>query len=452
MEELQRAIEKISYYCERLPKKELDLISENRDAAIPYLRGAVEKVLREKDNPDQEYSLQFYGIYLLAQFQDREFFPKLMELALLPEDTLDILIGDTLTECLKDILYNTYNGDLELLIQSVWNKEASDYARVAMLDVIGQLYLDQKLGRQELQDFLRQIIYQEESIGDYIYTRVAQLIYRCHFTDMLPELKRLYQDGRVDRCAIGGYDSCVDQMFSYRKRNERFCKSPVKAWKMINGWAEFEYYDETEMVDEDKSEEEKEESREIEEFFRELNSREDKTEQRRNVKIGRNDPCPCGSGKKYKHCCLNKPKLAEQGLESAEEQEKWLREYPPAAVDRKEGRVYLEDLYSKEIIEIDKLLYLALKHRVIPIWKREPEQVVANRKRRYLTDAFLKFQEFVEREQIHSFLEYDSKYSIHYPCTQWFDELLELLKEDDRDGILENVRSTFNNMEMQQTD
>ena len=21
-------------------------------------------------------------------------------------------------------------------------------------------------------------------------------------------------------------------------------------------------------------------------------------------KIGRNDPCPCGSGKKYKHCCI----------------------------------------------------------------------------------------------------------------------------------------------------
>jgi hypothetical protein len=23
-------------------------------------------------------------------------------------------------------------------------------------------------------------------------------------------------------------------------------------------------------------------------------------------KVGRNDPCPCGSGKKYKHCCLRK--------------------------------------------------------------------------------------------------------------------------------------------------
>lgn len=30
-------------------------------------------------------------------------------------------------------------------------------------------------------------------------------------------------------------------------------------------------------------------------------------------KIGRNDPCPCGSGKKYKHCCLGK-KAADANL------------------------------------------------------------------------------------------------------------------------------------------
>ncbi|MGK5595514.1 MAG: SEC-C metal-binding domain-containing protein [Parachlamydiaceae bacterium] len=26
-----------------------------------------------------------------------------------------------------------------------------------------------------------------------------------------------------------------------------------------------------------------------------------------NQKVGRNDPCPCGSGKKFKHCCYGKP-------------------------------------------------------------------------------------------------------------------------------------------------
>ena len=31
----------------------------------------------------------------------------------------------------------------------------------------------------------------------------------------------------------------------------------------------------------------------------------------RSTKIGRNDYCPCGSGLKYKKCCLNKPRQAE---------------------------------------------------------------------------------------------------------------------------------------------
>ena len=29
-------------------------------------------------------------------------------------------------------------------------------------------------------------------------------------------------------------------------------------------------------------------------------------------KIGRNDTCPCGSGKKYKKCCLNNPRNSSQ--------------------------------------------------------------------------------------------------------------------------------------------
>ena len=27
---------------------------------------------------------------------------------------------------------------------------------------------------------------------------------------------------------------------------------------------------------------------------------------KKSLKIGRNEPCPCGSGKKYKNCCRNK--------------------------------------------------------------------------------------------------------------------------------------------------
>ena len=30
---------------------------------------------------------------------------------------------------------------------------------------------------------------------------------------------------------------------------------------------------------------------------------------RKEHKVGPNDPCPCGSGKKYKKCCMQKDKL-----------------------------------------------------------------------------------------------------------------------------------------------
>ncbi len=33
---------------------------------------------------------------------------------------------------------------------------------------------------------------------------------------------------------------------------------------------------------------------------------------------GRNEPCPCGSGKKYKHCCLLKDEAAERETATAE--------------------------------------------------------------------------------------------------------------------------------------
>lgn len=40
--------------------------------------------------------------------------------------------------------------------------------------------------------------------------------------------------------------------------------------------------------------------------IRALYNRRIKTQVRKFGKIGRNDLCPCGSGKKYKHCCLSK--------------------------------------------------------------------------------------------------------------------------------------------------
>jgi len=48
------------------------------------------------------------------------------------------------------------------------------------------------------------------------------------------------------------------------------------------------------------------------------------------AKIGRNDPCPCGSGKKYKQCCLGKDEAAARAASP-----------PPASLSRRQAHAAL---------------------------------------------------------------------------------------------------------------
>ena len=430
-ESIQKAIENITYSSKKFPEDAFRIISEEKEEAVPYLRAAIEKAVCEKDDLDEEYQLHFYALYLLGQFQERECFSQIMELASLPGEVLDYLIGDAITTGLSDILYNTYNGDLKLLKNAVKNPDIDEFARSGMLKVMGQLFLDGSLKKEEWQDFIRQIVYEEDEIGDYIYTELAYMICECHLVEMLPEIRRLYEDNRVDEFGIGEYDSCVDMMFRYD--NTSICSTPIDAADMLRGWVMFQ-----------ESPQSKFEEKDIKNLMRTMEA--EYTQQSGKSKIGRNDPCPCGSGKKYKKCCLNKPKSPVDLIESDQEKQKWLEEYPVSAREREEGRIYLEDFFDSESIEIDKLIYLALKHRPYPIWRKEPDEVVENRTRVYLSEAFLKFAEKAEKENIKTLQAYNDKYAIHYQCEEWLESLLMLLKKSGDKAFHKTVSACYKKM------
>ncbi len=66
----------------------------------------------------------------------------------------------------------------------------------------------------------------------------------------------------------------------------------------------------------------------------------------RNLKVGRNDPCPCGSGLKYKKCCLGKDDNGAEDLEAVYLRKYNIRIKKPADIEaiRKAGRVVLDTL------------------------------------------------------------------------------------------------------------
>ena len=77
------------------------------------------------------------------------------------------------------------------------------------------------------------------------------------------------------------------------------------------------------------------------------------------TKTSRNAPCPCGSGKKYKKCCLAKDEAAEASVAVSEGAVAralgWLRDHYPDEFERAIALDYFDSLTPDQFEELDEL-------------------------------------------------------------------------------------------------
>ncbi len=74
------------------------------------------------------------------------------------------------------------------------------------------------------------------------------------------------------------------------------------------------------------------------------------------AKVGRNEPCPCGSGKKFKRCCMERVE-EEARLERLRVEEERLvaeREHLSMLLDEAEARLAMAHAADAEFAEIDR--------------------------------------------------------------------------------------------------
>lgn len=432
MNTLQDSIKTISTFQQPFPMEAFRLISQNRDAALPILREAVDLAVQEGKDYPEDNTLPFHALFLLGEFQDRESFERIAALVSLPSDVVNALIGDAITSGLSDILYNIWNGNLTLLKASVRSEKIDAYVRNAFLDCMGQLYLDGTIEREEWKAFLHETILSAadaENPSAPFCTFLADMCCKCHLADLLGDIRFLCEEALIDTEIFGDYDDFVDMMFDYRNERNCFCHSPVQAAEMLSGWDSYREPDDSSspLFNEEA----------LDRIFSYVDHQYKKLPPK--IKIGRNDPCPCGSGKKYKHCCMNKPQSPLDQIESEQERRKWLERYPQASSARQKGQICLQDYYDSESIEIDKILYLALKEREIPIWHREPEEKSAGRQKAYLWQAYTLFLEKMKKEGSISLEEYDRRFSIHYMSLDWLNILCVHLNHSGEKDRLKDV-------------
>lgn len=412
MDELKQALDILSHATNgKFPKEQINIIKKYKEEAKPYLYQAIDKVI-EKKGHDKDDVLYLYAIYLLAEFEDQEAFLRIVSLVSLPEKILDSLLGDVITQDLSDIFYATYNGQMDVLKGLIRNQRTYQYVAVSAMEVLIQLYLDGKYEEKEFKQFLEELIYTTSQLHYFVYTSIGGYICELHFMDMLKDVKHLYYQGKINPQVFGTYDTLIDLMFDYTYPRE-YCQLPVDTYKRMRFWSMFE--------------QKKQEMPDLNAFIKQ--QKQQALKAKKKVKIGRNEPCPCGSGKKYKNCCLNKPKSELDQIESLENRQRLLKGYPKPRNKQYPDRIYIDDYYDQESIQIDQLVYLALHHREVPIWEKELT-LTPDKKQAYLLLALDKYVEKMKKENIDTMLAYDQKYEIHYSSQQWINELLRGLNKN----------------------
>ena len=209
---LLNAIEDIKTWDKTYKRDSLNIILKNRDRAIPLLIEILEDVLMNpfKYINDENSFGQEYSLYLLGHFKATEAHELIINLFSFDKDATDELWGDTITEGLPIILYNTSNNNFSKIKSLILNKEAEEFVRISAIDALMYGYMDGVLSKEEIQSLLLPLFKGDEAAEDSAFWDfAASSLAELQCKEFLPILENAYRVGLVT--------GSVQSMESYRK-------------------------------------------------------------------------------------------------------------------------------------------------------------------------------------------------------------------------------------------
>lgn len=260
--------------------------------AITTSPQALDERLKKNNTDDETCWLFDFAMYLLAEFREPEAYPHLISFFSTPGELTANITGDIVTEDLPSILASTYNGDMMSLFNLIENNALDPYVRAAACYTLITLQNETLLERDQVVSFFSEFMQQHDWQKDHKFADVfASSILDLTSTRLRPLLEKMF-DNRL----VNEFDMPKSDIKNIYNGNY-----PPRIHPLINNAAEklkkWHWFQDTQHSFPDITP--------IEESGLVNNLRYVTTYQREAPKIGRNDPCPCGSGKKFKKCCLH---------------------------------------------------------------------------------------------------------------------------------------------------
>ncbi len=311
------------FFIEEAVLREITLLGKEK--AVPELLKIVEDTLAHFDayRDEKEWHHNFYflhAIYLLYELDAEEALPVVLSLLTQGHAFLEYWFSDDMYEDVPEILVRLGKNNLPALLTALNDSSYSLHSR----NLIGKALLNMAAKDPEkrtqiiafFRDHLRQLIShtstieevypadQDPSYGYNIYEYISFLLgdlQMMNAAELEPEMRECFRKELVDPSIIGSENEILFE--------DRDNKAPFSS--IYQKYADFtEWLGEHSPFHPDAENIKILRKKEMEETRLKLEAFKASRQLPRLVspvsnapKVGRNDPCPCGSGKKYKKCC-----------------------------------------------------------------------------------------------------------------------------------------------------
>ena len=270
-------IERLSV-AEHMPKDALRQAVAEPEAIAGAVLAVLATAAEDPEAPSEhEANLLFWGLHALAAAGDRRVYAPLMRLLHQDGEAVEGLLGDASTITTARIIASVFDGDASPLHALILDSAADGFIRNEAFTALAYLTRQGRLPLEDARALLLRFDAAQAAVeGDMAWVGWEEAIAYLGLTDLAPRSQAARRDGRLTdefsdaawfRKALRQASAEPPDLSEFGDRYGTL-DDPVGAL----AWTEESY------------------GQPVTNPFKD---------------VGRNDPCPCGSGKKYKKCCLN---------------------------------------------------------------------------------------------------------------------------------------------------
>jgi hypothetical protein len=287
-------------HAEGLPREALKAAADRRSEIAPILIRELEAYLASPAADRKRPTPLFFSFHLFGDWKEKAAYRPLARLLRCPRNELDAQIGDGLVETAHRVMVAVFDGDPKPIFEIILDPEAEEFVRSRMCEALAMLVLRGEADRAAVTKFLRDcfmnVVPQSEC---YVWVGWQSAIAMLGLSELKLLVRKAFDRGLVDPQCLSFSDFEEDLQRGINQPGvPRFNDNQYAPFGNIidelSTWYCFsDKFKEDQARRKQRAEEQKFAYPQPEPVINPFKN------------VGRNDPCPCGSGKKYKKCCLH---------------------------------------------------------------------------------------------------------------------------------------------------